>query len=51
MSVRVLDEHDVRRLLPMAECIEAMAGALARSRAARSTTRCAPSSARRTSRA
>jgi ornithine cyclodeaminase len=29
MSVRVLDEHDVRRLLPMDECIEAMAGALA----------------------
>lgn len=29
MTVRVLDEHDVRRLLPMDECIEAMAGALA----------------------
>ncbi len=29
MSVRILDEHDVRRLLPMAECIEAMAAALA----------------------
>ena len=29
MSVRILDEHDVRRLLPMAECIEAMAEALA----------------------
>jgi ornithine cyclodeaminase len=29
MSVRVLDEHDVRRLLPMDECIEAMARALA----------------------
>jgi ornithine cyclodeaminase/alanine dehydrogenase-like protein (mu-crystallin family) len=29
MTVRVLDEHDVRRLLPMGECIEVMAGALA----------------------
>ena len=29
MSVRVIDEHDVRRLLPMAECIEVMAEALA----------------------
>jgi ornithine cyclodeaminase/alanine dehydrogenase-like protein (mu-crystallin family) len=29
MSVRILDEHDVRRLLPMGECIEVMAGALA----------------------
>lgn len=29
MSVRVLDEHDVRRLLPMAECIDVMAEALA----------------------
>src|SRR4051812_37494142 len=29
MSVRVLDEHEVRRLLPMDECIEAMADALA----------------------
>jgi ornithine cyclodeaminase/alanine dehydrogenase-like protein (mu-crystallin family) len=29
MSVRILDEHDVRRLLPPAECIEAMAEALA----------------------
>jgi ornithine cyclodeaminase/alanine dehydrogenase-like protein (mu-crystallin family) len=29
MTVRVLDEHDVRRLLPMEECIEAMTGALA----------------------
>jgi ornithine cyclodeaminase/alanine dehydrogenase-like protein (mu-crystallin family) len=29
MTVRILDEHDVRRLLPMDECIEAMAGALA----------------------
>lgn len=28
MSVRVLDEHDVRRLLPMDECIEAMGRAL-----------------------
>jgi ornithine cyclodeaminase/alanine dehydrogenase-like protein (mu-crystallin family) len=28
-EVRVLDEHDVRRLLPMADCIDAMAGALA----------------------
>jgi ornithine cyclodeaminase len=28
MSVRVLDEHDVRRLLPMGECIEVMAAAL-----------------------
>ncbi len=27
--VRVIDEHDVRRLLPMDECIEAMAAALA----------------------
>jgi ornithine cyclodeaminase len=27
-KVRVLDEHDVRRLLPMADCIEAMAEAL-----------------------
>jgi ornithine cyclodeaminase/alanine dehydrogenase-like protein (mu-crystallin family) len=29
MSVRVIDEHDVRRLLPMAECIDVMAEALA----------------------
>jgi ornithine cyclodeaminase/alanine dehydrogenase-like protein (mu-crystallin family) len=29
MSVRILDEHDVRRLLPMAECIDVMADALA----------------------
>ena len=29
MSIRVLDEHDVRRLLPMDECIEVMAEALA----------------------
>jgi ornithine cyclodeaminase len=29
MSVRILDEHDVRRLLPMDECIEVMARALA----------------------
>ncbi len=29
MSVRILDEHDVKRLLPMDECIETMAGALA----------------------
>src|SRR6266550_2975031 len=29
MSVRVLDERDVRRLLPMAECIDVMADALA----------------------
>lgn len=29
MKVRVLDERDVRRLLPMGECIDAMAGALA----------------------
>ena len=29
MSVRVLDEHDVRRLLPMGECIDVMAEALA----------------------
>ena len=29
MSVRILDEHEVRRLLPMAECIDAMAEALA----------------------
>ena len=29
MSVRVIDEHDVRRLLPMRECIEVMAEALA----------------------
>jgi ornithine cyclodeaminase len=29
MSVRVLDEQDVRRLLPMAACIEIMADALA----------------------
>ena len=28
MNVRVLDEHDVRRLLPMDECIEVMAAAL-----------------------
>ncbi|MBA3844151.1 MAG: ornithine cyclodeaminase family protein [Actinobacteria bacterium] len=28
MSVRILDEQDVRRLLPMGECIEVMAGAL-----------------------
>ena len=29
MSVRIVGEHDARRLLPMAECIEAMAEALA----------------------
>ena len=29
MTVRVLDEHEVRRLLPMDECIEVMARALA----------------------
>jgi len=29
MNVRILDEHDVRRLLPMGECIEVMAAALA----------------------
>ena len=29
MSVRIIDEHDVRRLLPMDECIEVMAEALA----------------------
>ena len=29
MTVRVLDEEDVRRLLPMRDCIEVMAGALA----------------------
>jgi ornithine cyclodeaminase len=29
MSVRILDEHDVRRLLPMADCIDVMADALA----------------------
>ena len=29
MTVRVLGEHDVRRLLPVAECIEPMAEALA----------------------
>src|SRR3954449_8592918 len=29
MSVRVLSEHDVRRLLPVAECIEPVAEALA----------------------
>jgi ornithine cyclodeaminase len=29
MNVRVIDEHDVRRLLPMDECIEVMAEALA----------------------
>jgi ornithine cyclodeaminase len=29
MSVRVIDEHDVRSLLPMDECIEVMAEALA----------------------
>jgi ornithine cyclodeaminase len=29
MSVRILDEDDVRRLLPMSECIEVMAEALA----------------------
>ena len=29
MSVRVLDEHEVRRLLPMGECIDVMADALA----------------------
>lgn len=28
-DVRVIDEHDVRRLLPMAECVELMAEALA----------------------
>ena len=28
-GVRVIDEHDVRRLLPMGECIEVMAEALA----------------------
>jgi ornithine cyclodeaminase/alanine dehydrogenase-like protein (mu-crystallin family) len=29
MSVRVIDEHEVRRLLPMDECIDVMADALA----------------------
>jgi len=29
MSVRILDEHDVRQLLPMNECIDVMADALA----------------------
>jgi ornithine cyclodeaminase/alanine dehydrogenase-like protein (mu-crystallin family) len=29
MTIRVLDEHDVKRLLPMAECIDVMADALA----------------------
>jgi len=29
MSVRVIDEHEVRRLLPMSECIDVMADALA----------------------
>jgi ornithine cyclodeaminase len=29
VSVRIIDEHDVRRLLPMAECIDVMAEALA----------------------
>ena len=29
MSVRILDEHDVRRLLPMGACIDVMADALA----------------------
>ena len=29
MSVRVVGEHDARRLLPMQECIEAMEAALA----------------------
>jgi ornithine cyclodeaminase len=29
VNVRILDEHDVRRLLPMGECIDVMAGALA----------------------
>jgi ornithine cyclodeaminase/alanine dehydrogenase-like protein (mu-crystallin family) len=29
MSVRILDEHDVKRLLPMDQCIEAMAEVLA----------------------
>ena len=29
MTVRILDEHDVRRLLPMDECIDVMAEALA----------------------
>ena len=29
MNVSVLDEHEVRRLLPMEECIEVMAEALA----------------------
>ena len=29
MTVRILDEHDVRRLLPMDECIDVMADALA----------------------
>jgi ornithine cyclodeaminase/alanine dehydrogenase-like protein (mu-crystallin family) len=28
-AVRIIDEHDVRRLLPMAECIDVMAEALA----------------------
>jgi ornithine cyclodeaminase len=28
-TVRIIDEHDVRRLLPMAECIDVMAEALA----------------------
>ena len=29
MTVRILDEHDVRQLLPMSECIDVMAEALA----------------------
>jgi len=29
VSVRIIDEHDVRRLLPMTECIDVMADALA----------------------
>ena len=41
-QVRVLDEEDVRRLLPMADCIEAMADALALARARRGLQPAAP---------
>ena len=47
MSVLVLSEHDVRRLLDMESCIEAMEDVLRRSRAGSSSNRCARSRGRR----
>ena len=41
-QVRVLDEHDVRRLLPMADCIDAMDGRAALARARRGLQPAAP---------